>query len=110
VDDSGIDGPIDEEIQIVLFQAVREMLNNIAKHSEAGHVDLFVSRKNGNVTLDLEDDGIGFDPDEVGIRTDTLSGFGLFSIRERVNFFGGDFEIDSAPGQGARLRLTVPVK
>jgi signal transduction histidine kinase len=69
-----------------------------------------VSRKNGNINLRVEDDGVGFDPEETGIRTDTLSGFGLFSIRERVNYFGGEFEIDSAPGQGARLRLTLPVE
>jgi PAS domain S-box-containing protein len=110
VDDTGNGDPIEEEIQIVLFQSIREMLNNIAKYSEADRVDLLVSRKNGNINLRVEDDGVGFDPEETGIRTDTLSGFGLFSIRERVNYFGGEFEIDSAPGQGARLSLTVPVK
>ncbi len=110
VDDTGNGDPIEEEIQIVLFQSIREMLNNIAKYSEADRVDLLVSRKNGNINLRVEDDGVGFDPEETGIRTDTLSGFGLFSIRERVNYFGGEFEIDSAPGQGARLRLTLPVE
>ncbi len=105
-----VDEHLEEEVQIMLFQAVRELLNNIAKHSEAGRVDLCMNRENGNIKLQVEDDGVGFDPDKVGIRTDTLSGFGLFSIRERVNFIGGRLEIQSSPGKGARLCLMVPNK
>ncbi len=104
-----MEGFLEEEVQITLFHAARELLNNVAKYSGARRSELSLIRNNGQAVLQVIDDGKGFDPETVGICTDTLRGFGLFSIRERVHFFGGDFTIDSSPGQGSRLRVIVPV-
>jgi signal transduction histidine kinase len=62
------------------------------------------------VRIDLEDDGIGFDMDEVARSTDRRRGLGLVGMQERVGLLGGQFSLDSAPGVGTQISIRVPVE
>ncbi|MCP4455883.1 MAG: hypothetical protein GY809_30870 [Planctomycetes bacterium] len=84
---------------------------NVVEHSQAKHAHIAVSRVEGQILLHLGDNGIGSAPDKVviGKATDT-GGFGLFSIRERLNQLGASLEIYSQPGQGCTGVLRAPVQ
>lgn len=100
--------PADETVRIFLFQAARELLFNTVKHSQAQSALVRLTRgAEDRLRLVVIDDGQGFDPAQAR-GEQTLSGFGLFSIRERLEWMGGRLEIASAPGEGAELRIEVP--
>jgi PAS domain S-box-containing protein len=107
--DDNQDKPLDDNVQILLFQAVRELLVNVMKHAKAGNVEVTAQKKNGNIQISINDDGIGFDAQKVK-SIQRGGGFGLFSIRERMDYIGGTFEIHSQPGSGSRFILTAPLK
>jgi signal transduction histidine kinase len=58
----------------------------------------------------VEDNGVGFAPDKLSASSGKMEGFGLFSIRERLNYFGGRMEIESTPGEVTRVILTIPLQ
>jgi len=101
--------PTPEPLRVFLFQAVRELLVNVIKHSgkTAAKVGLFA--QNGQLSVQVEDDGEQFDPRAVETRLQRPEGFGLFNIRERVDAFGGRLEIQATPRGGACFRLVMPV-
>jgi signal transduction histidine kinase/ActR/RegA family two-component response regulator len=99
--------PADETVRIFLFQAARELLFNTVKHAQAQSARLCLAREGKNrLRLTVADDGQGFDPAEARLSR-TLSGFGLFSIRERLELMGGRLEIASASGQGTKMMIEV---
>jgi PAS domain S-box-containing protein len=101
--------PVGDDIRAFLFQAVRESLFNIVKHAGVGEARVTLARTSGNETvLTIEDSGIGFDPDQGTAKNAAAGGFGLFSIRERLEFLGGRMTIHSAAGQGTSVALWVP--
>jgi len=65
--------------------------------------------EHGVLTVEIEDDGDGFDPGQVVQAHDSLRGVGLLGMRERLEIFGGTLRIDSEPGGGTRVVMTVPV-
>jgi signal transduction histidine kinase len=92
-----------------IFQAARELLFNVVKHSQSQAATLWLRRVgDGHVELTVADEGQGFDPERAGDEAD--GGFGLHSIRERVGFLGGRMEVDSAAGEGTRIRLRAPLE
>jgi len=101
--------PLEEEMRIVLFQIVRELLLNVAKHAQAGKVKVTISREPGQIRVTVEDNGIGFNSTQIGMKKGEKTGFGLFSIRERMNYLGGELWIDSAAKLGTRVILRVPI-
>jgi PAS domain S-box-containing protein len=102
--------PIDGDIRVLLFQAVRELLTNVAKHAQAHSVKVSIGRDDSNIKITVEDDGIGFDMSETGSHWSRNEGFGLFSIRERLDYLGGRLEVESEPGRGTWATLTAPLK
>jgi signal transduction histidine kinase len=106
----GLPKPLGEGAQVVLFQAARELLANVGKHARASRASLTVARDGETLTVEVADDGIGFDPTAVKPPHVEHGGFGLFSIRERLRLLGGVMTIDSAPGRGTRVRLTAPLE
>ncbi len=95
--------PVPESLKIFLYSAVQELLLNCIKHSGEREATLeFRSEDSNGFLLAVSDRGRGFDPMELDATTE-LRGFGLFSIRERLAALGGTFEVDSAPGNGARF-------
>jgi signal transduction histidine kinase len=101
--------PIAEARCIVLFRAVRELLTNVTKHAQARRAGVSVGRTDEHVRITVEDDGVGFDPQCVHAHEDLEGGFGLFSIRERLDYLGGRMEIRSGKGRGTRVTLTAPL-
>ena len=101
---------IDEDTRVVLFKAIRELLINVVKHAGAKTVKVGITRQNTEVVVTVEDNGVGFDASKLGLPSGKEGGFGLFNIRERLEYIGGRLEIESRPGKGTRIVMTVPVK
>jgi PAS domain S-box-containing protein len=101
---------LDKETRVVLFDVVREILTNVVKHAKAKHVDVRIRRINGNVQTSVQDDGVGFEPPRTGMPVSPCGGFGLFNIREKLDYLGGSITIASAPGEGTRVVAVAPVK
>lgn len=102
--------PLEEYMGIVLFQIVRELLVNVAKHARADHVRVTVRRAGGHIRIGVMDNGVGFNPSLLGTARGERGGFGLFSIRERMNYLGGELHIDSDARSGTRIILRAPLK
>jgi PAS domain S-box-containing protein len=101
--------PQSEEIRILLYEAARELLFNVVKHAETGRARLSLTVPgDGQVCLQVSDEGAGFAPADSSAQN-TISGFGLFSIRERLELLGGSLHIDSTPGSGTCATITAPV-
>jgi signal transduction histidine kinase len=99
-----------EDIRVVLFQAVRGLLTNIMKHARASTVEVYVSSAEDRLRIVVQDDGVGFDPAKIGPHLVGSGGFGLFNIKERLEYLGGNVKIESARKKGARVTMTVPSK
>ncbi|MFO8083648.1 MAG: PAS domain S-box protein [Desulfobacterales bacterium] len=101
--------PVKEETIIHLFQSVRELLFNAVKHAGVKSAQVTMALDGENLLrVTVKDHGSGFDPDTIREKTPAESGFGLFSIRERLELMGGRFEIKSSPGNGSCFSLIVP--
>ena len=106
-EDDGQEKPLEEEISILLYRCSSELLMNVVKHANAQTAKLSIRREDSQVLIDIEDDGIGFDTSETEVK---VKGFGLFSIRERLNSIGGSLELKSKPGCGTQATLKAPLK
>jgi two-component system NarL family sensor kinase len=95
-------------VKTVLFRVAQEALANVAKHAAATRVRLALRFGGAGVSLEVEDDGRGFDVEAVQL--DPRRGIGLRNMRERLASIGGRFEVVSAPGAGTRLRGEVPAE
>jgi signal transduction histidine kinase len=97
----------DRETRYILFRIVRELLMNIVKHAKASTVKICLAGNEDAMHIAVEDNGIGFDA-VTSVGRD--SGFGLFTIRERLKRLGGYCAIDSRSGFGTKVILSVPLK
>ena len=102
--------PLDDDVRILLFQSVRELLINIIKHAHASKAKITVLRKDDNIHVIVEDNGVGFKPSQYGSPMVVASGFGFFSIRERLSSVGGKMVIKSWKGKGSRVTLAAPLR
>lgn len=104
----GSEARFDGSVEVALFRLVQEALTNVAKHSGAAKVTIRVDLTDAEgVTLVVQDDGVGFDP--VAMRGQGAAGrFGLVSMRERAELFGGTLTVVSARGAGTTLQIQVP--
>jgi PAS domain S-box-containing protein len=100
--------PFEEGVSVVLYRSVRELLINVARHAKTDFATLKVRKHRSNVVIVVEDRGKGFDV-EGQVRPSMARRFGLFSIRERLEYLGGTFEIKSTPGKGTKITLTAPL-
>ncbi len=97
-----------EDIKVLLFESVRELLFNAVKYAKVSRARVRLNTYgDSGVCITVSDDGAGFVPDQLNPAAQIGGGFGLFSIRERVGLIGGSMEIESAPGKGSRFRLMV---
>jgi len=100
---------IPETLKTVIFRVLQESLNNVAKHSGADRVQLSLQQQDKTVTLIVEDNGSGFDSEKPLPQNASGRGFGLASMRERIELSGGTFTIQSAPGQATRICAVWPI-
>ncbi|MCP4661157.1 MAG: PAS domain S-box protein [bacterium] len=101
--------PLAEDLQVILFRVVRELLFNVIKHAQATTVRLRLLRTDREIRIAVEDDGVGFDCGELRRGPTAAGGIGLFSIRERLDHLGGRLEIGSAGNGGSRMVVTAPL-
>ena len=105
--------PLQPALEVTLFRAAQEALANIAKHAQAGRAGLTLTYMHDQVSLDVLDDGKGFDPRCPRTEADEPeradgSGYGLSAMRRRLRQVGGGLEIESAPGDGTTVSVSVP--
>jgi signal transduction histidine kinase len=103
LDDDGQRWPLDEATRISLFRSLRELLINVAKHAETSQARVRLWGEGRLMMMSIEDQGAGFDHEAIP------PGFGLFSIRERLNHLDGRIQIDSVPGAGTRIVVVAPM-
>ena len=97
------------ELETALFRVVQEAITNIAKHSGAETVLIQCLERDDRIAIEIEDDGQGFSPESLPPPAARERGLGLLGMRERIQLFGGTIEIDSAPGSGTRIVVSVPL-
>jgi signal transduction histidine kinase len=98
------------EVETVLYRVVQEGLTNVVRHAQANRVRIRLKREESTVTAFIEDDGRGFDVEEVADHAALERGAGLLGMRERVALLGGSLRIHSRPGQGTRLSIEIPCR
>jgi PAS domain S-box-containing protein len=96
---------IHPDVTLCLFRIVQEGIRNVIKHSRARRVWVYLGKSDPDLALQIADSGVGFD-----LAKHERSGLGLVSMRERVNFLGGELVIHSLPGSGTRIGVRVPLE
>jgi signal transduction histidine kinase len=104
----GLKGRLPARVEILFYRIAQEGLTNIAKHSQASHVDMRLTYSFPQVIFFIRDNGIGFKPASAPF-SQAGRGIGLIGMRERAAAVGGKIDIQSAPGKGAQLRVTVTI-
>jgi signal transduction histidine kinase len=101
--------PQSEEIRILLFEAVRELLFNVVKHAATHSAQVAMTLAGDDVVhISVSDRGAGWANADEKVDGETTGGFGLFSIRERLELLGGRLEVETAPGRGTRVSIWAP--
>jgi two-component system, chemotaxis family, CheB/CheR fusion protein len=98
--------PLNQDMSVLLFQILRELLSNVYKHAKVDRATVEVQEEAGELLIRVSDDGQGFDP--AAIQLEQAGSFGLLSIQERLRYFNGHMEIVSAPGQGTHVYIYLP--
>jgi signal transduction histidine kinase len=98
-----------EDLKVLLFQAVRELLSNVIRHSRASDCSVSLKTEGGKIRIDVKDNGIGFKHERIDMFGDDGKSFGVFSVRERLEPLGGSLEICSKPGEGTRVTIVSPL-
>ncbi|MGQ9594277.1 MAG: GAF domain-containing protein [Anaerolineae bacterium] len=102
-------GRLPQGVEITLFRVVQEAMNNILRHSGARNVAISLQKREDYLDLSVEDDGVGFDLEEVVHGPDTSRGLGLLGMAERVHLLGGQLNVTSAPGEGTCIHAQIPL-
>jgi len=100
---------IPDSLKYVIYKILREALGNVAKHSKADLVHLFLSKSDSTIELTVQDNGEGFDIKREAL-ADSRPGLGLDSMRKRTEITGGSFAMDSAIGKGTIIRASWPIR
>ena len=101
--------PLSPESTTTLYRVAQAALTNINRHARASTVLIACTVARNHVTLEIEDDGVGFEPALVAHPRETGEGLGLLGMRERLALLGGQLEIESEPGSGTRIIATAPL-
>lgn len=100
-------GRVPRDLEAVVYRLVQESYNNIERHSRAACVKVSLRSTDNSLGLRVEDDGVGFDLETAMAQGNS---FGLAGMRERVTLMGGSFEVRTAPGRGAVLNMSLPIR
>ena len=101
--------PLCDDAAVTAFQAVRELLINVVKHAGVKQATVYVTRRENAVVINVEDKGRGFGAGELDLSRSHGGGFGLFSLRERLSWLGGNLDMHSRPGGGTSSQVVIPV-
>lgn len=97
------------EIESTVYRVIQEALTNIVRHARAEHVNIFVNRYENKILIAIEDDGIGFDLENVKDDCEQKTGMGLISIEERISLIGGKLKVEASPGKGTSFYICIPL-
>ena len=98
----------DEDMRVLLFQIVRELLFNVVKHAGVDRANVALRQEEDHLVIRVSDRGRGFDREAAAERSHAEQPFGLFSVQERLQLFGGHVTIDTAPGAGTTIEVHAP--
>ena len=102
--------PLADDVKTFLYQAVRELLTNVAKHARTKNASVSIKKEDSNIRICVEDNGIGFNSQNKHSSDGSkIEGFGLFHITERLEQLGGQLLIESQPNRGTHITLVVPL-
>jgi signal transduction histidine kinase len=97
------------EVELLLFRVIQEAVTNIVKHAHATHVGVALDLEGERVVLQVQDDGIGFNPNNLAGDSAEVGGFGILGMQERVTLLDGEMTIRSGPGEGTEITVAVPI-
>ena len=106
-EDDGQLKPLADDTRGILFAAIRELLANTAKHARARNVRISIRREQHSIHIGVQDDGIGFSVKQLERQG---GGFGLFNIRERLRYLGGNVRIKTSASRGTLITLNAPIQ
>ncbi len=107
LDVPSVAGALPPSIKTALFRVAQEAITNIIKHAQADNVSIRLEyRRNGDIRLEVEDDGIGFNPNMIQMMNNPT--WGLLGMQERTILCGGEFSLNTAPGEGTIVQVTIP--
>ncbi len=109
-EDDGRAKGLDEDLRVVLYRSVRELLANVVKHAQAKNVTVSRKKLRNKIVITVEDDGKSFTMPKDGLKYDTSGGFGLFTISERLSQYNGSLKIGRGKTGGTRVVLTAPLR
>ena len=101
---SGTERRLDGYLEIMIFRAVQELVGNASRHSKANSIRVHIETNEERVVIDVEDDGAGFNVEQALEKS-----MGIKVIKDRVDILKGEFNIDTAFGQGTRIGFTIPL-
>lgn len=101
----GLDIKLDLNLEAVLYRVIQEAVNNVIKHAKASHLDITLIRDKNNISVTIEDDGVGFNPAQVN----KGDGIGLKNIQSRVTYLKGSVEWDTLPEKGTAIIINIPL-
>ena len=110
VEDDGTAKPLEDQVTVLLFQTVRELLQNVVKHARSKRATVRCATDHDQLRIDVLDPGVGFEVQSLNRLPTRTGGFGLFNIRERLKLMGGNIDIHSVVGEGTTVRIRVPLK
>jgi PAS domain S-box-containing protein len=108
-EDDGQAKPLTDDLRVLLFRAVSELLVNIAKHAQARSAKVSIRAQGDQVCIEVEDDGIGFEMAKVESSASNADCFGFFSIQQRLQPLDGHLSVESTPGHGTRVSIVAPL-
>ena len=110
LEDDGVPKPLEDQVTVLLFQTVRELLQNVVKHARSKRATVRCATDHDQLRIDVLDPGVGFEVQSLNRLPTRTGGFGLFNIRERLKLMGGNIDIHSVVGEGTTVRIRVPLK
>lgn len=109
MDEIGITSRLEPALEAVLFRIAQEAITNAARYAKASSVTVRLKSEPGHITLQIADDGVGFDPAAMNLAQSHGQGLGLRGMQERAEIIGGALRIESVPWQGTTIIVSVPV-
>lgn len=110
VSDDSKPKPLSDDLRVLLYRAVRELLKNTVQHAQADSATVSITRDGDQICIKVEDDGRGFDAGKTISGAGKTGCYGLFGIKEQFQPLGGYLNVDSRPGHGTRVTLAAPLK
>ena len=107
---TGEESRLPAEMETALFRIGQEAISNVARHAQATNARVGLDFRNGTITLEVEDDGVGFDVASVLDSADPRREWGVLGMRERASLMGGTLQVTSAPANGTRVRASIPLQ